>query len=468
MSRAARQSTLFRGGGPPDLRTLTRASQCSADVLRPFAFALFILVNASLFIRPAEFVPAIEGWPIYAVLATLALLAALPQVLAQLTRSTLVERPITACVVTIFCATILSHLTFPSIWHARTAGTEFFKLLLYHLLLVAVIDSAERLRRFLACLVLLGVVVTTLALLQYHGYLDIPALAEVQHGYTDSATGEHSTVVRLVSTGIFNDPNDLCLLLVFTMAACVYGLDAASPTLFRYCCWAAPLILFAYALTLTQSRGGFLGVLAAVVVLIWTRLGWRKGLPIASIALPVMFFLYSGRQTDLAMDDGTAQERVQLWSQGLTLFRRAPVFGIGYGQFVEEIGKVAHNSFVHTFAELGFLGGTAFLGAFALAFRTVQQTRAASTESEITRLRPYLLAIITGYAVGMLSLSRAYVVPTYLVLALAVAYSQIARAAPAATPFPRVGTRLVLRLSALSVTFLAATYAFVRLFVRWD
>ena len=27
--------------------------------------------------------------------------------------------------------------------------------------------------------------------------------------------------------------------------------------------------------------------------------------------------------------EGTAQERIQLWSNGLTLFRQAPVFGIG-------------------------------------------------------------------------------------------------------------------------------------------
>jgi O-antigen ligase len=174
--------------------------------------------------------------------------------------------------------------------------------------------------------------------------------------------------------------------------------------------------LFAYALTLTHSRGGFLGMLAAVVVFIWVRLGWRRGVPIASVALPVMFFVFAGRQTELAVGEGTEQERIQLWSNGLTLFRQAPVFGIGYGRFVEEVEKVAHNSFVHTFAELGFFGGTIFLGAFAVAFRSVQRVGAGhdgSMDPDLARLRPYLLAIIAGYAVGMMSLSRAYVVPTY-------------------------------------------------------
>ena len=35
----------------------------------------------------------------------------------------------------------------------------------------------------------------------------------------------------------------------------------------------------------------------------------------------------------------------------------ADALAMGYGRFVEEIGKVAHNSFVHSFAELGFFGG---------------------------------------------------------------------------------------------------------------
>jgi len=189
----------------------------------------------------------------------------------------------------------------------------------------------------------LGVVVTTLALLQYHGG-PAPRRGIAQREISPLTNGVIAAFEgRITYVGIFNDPNDLCLLLVLTMAACVYGLEASSPTLFRYCCWAGPLILFSYALTLTHSRGGFLGVLAAVVVLIWTRLGWRRGLPVASIALPVMFFLYAGRQTELTIDEGTAQERIQLWSEGLALFRRAPFFGIGYGNFVEEVGKVAHN-----------------------------------------------------------------------------------------------------------------------------
>jgi putative inorganic carbon (HCO3(-)) transporter len=432
------------------------------------AYALFILLNATLFVRPAEIVPSLEGWPIYAVLATLAVVVALPTILPQLTLRALLDRPISACVVALLGAVMLSHLSSFYIWGARTAGMEFLKVVIYYLLLVGAIDRVERLRRFLGWIVALAVVATGLAVLQYHGAIDIPALAAVEQGAVDPETGDAIVVLRLVSTGIFNDPNDLCLLLIVAIAACVHGLEDRRWGSWRML-WIAPLALFAYTMTLTQSRGGFLGLLAAVVVFIWVRKGWRKGLPIAALALPVMFFLFAGRQTDLDVGEGTAQSRIQLWSEGLTLFRRAPVFGFGYGSFAEEVGLVAHNSFVHTFAELGFIGGTLFLGAFAFGFRTLKRiggSMTRSTDADLVRLRPYLMAIVAGYAVGMISLSRAYVVPTYLILGLAAAYIEISRR-HAALILPTFTPRLVSRMAVLAGGFLAGTYAFIRLFVQW-
>src|SRR5437016_3382643 len=68
-----------------------------------------------------------------------------------------------------------------------------------------------------------AVVVTTIALLQYHGVIDLPGLSEIAQGHVDSETGEVSVLLRLVSTGIFNDPNDLSLLLILASGACVYS-----------------------------------------------------------------------------------------------------------------------------------------------------------------------------------------------------------------------------------------------------
>jgi O-antigen ligase len=445
-----------------------REEQQRAASTTTAGYTLFILLNVSLFVRPAEIVPSLEGWNIYAVLATLALFIALPAILPQLTLRALLDRPISACVFGMLAAVVLSHLSSFYIFGARMAGMEFLKIVVYYLLLVGLIDRVERLRQFLGWLVALAVVATLLAVLQYHGVIDIPALAAIEQTQVDPDTGDTSIVLRLVSTGIFNDPNDLCLLLVLAIAACVHGIEDRRWGAWRFA-WLAPAGLFAYAMMLTQSRGGFLGLLAAVVVFIWVRKGWRKGLPLAALALPLMFYVFAGRQTALDVGEDTAQSRIQLWSEGLTLFRRAPVFGFGFGTYAEEVGQVAHNSFVHSFAELGFFGGTLFLGAFAIAFRTLKHiggSMTRRTDADLVRLRPYLMAIVAGYAVGMMSLSRAYVVPTYLVLGLAAAYVEITRQ-QAALQLPRFGTAMAARLAGLGVAFLACTYVFIRLFVQW-
>src|SRR5205807_1762810 len=132
--------------------------------------------------------------------------------------------------------------------------------------------------------------------------------------------------------------------------------------------WLAPIGLFGYALSLTQSRGGFIALLGALLTLVWSRFGWRKAIPLAAILVPVMFMLFDGRMTGLSASEGTGQERIQLWSEGFNFFREAPIFGIGMDEFTEEVRQPAHNSFVHCYAELGFFGGSLFFGAFFTAF----------------------------------------------------------------------------------------------------
>lgn len=447
------------------------ARQRSIAQTEQWAGILFILVNATLFVRPAEIIPTLDAWPIYAVLATCAVLLALPQLLSQFTAASLAQRPITLCVMGLLAAVVLSHFSKGNLWDARISGLGFLKLVIYYLLLLATVNNLARLKRFLLVLVVLGMVVTSLAVLEYHNVINIPALSAIKEGQTDPATGEHSIMFRLVGTGIFNDPNDLCLLLVLTLAAGVYVMEDKQWGAWRVL-WLGPVSLFGYAITLTQSRGGFLALMSAILAFICTRSGWRKGLPVATIALAAMFLFFPNRQTELSVGGGTGQDRVQIWSQGLSLFRHSPMWGVGQGKFADEVGHAAHNSFLHGFAELGFFGGTIFLCAFAMAFKSVYRLRPRMVEEldpDIARLRPYLMAMIVGYAAGLMSLSRMYVVPTYLVLGLAVVFTEIARQGGVmVVAVPRTRTVVAMRMGAFGVMFLGGMYLFVRLFVHWD
>src|SRR5438270_5770668 len=72
-------------------------------------FALFLLLNAALFLRPAEIVPALYGLEIYLVVILACLAASFPVVLDQLRPAELERRPITVCVLGLFLAVVLSH-----------------------------------------------------------------------------------------------------------------------------------------------------------------------------------------------------------------------------------------------------------------------------------------------------------------------------------------------------------------------
>jgi hypothetical protein len=86
-------------------------------------FGLFVLLNAVLFIRPAELVPDLMDLPIYEVLILLCLLLAVPLVARRVSADSLVRMPLTLGVVLVWVSIILSYLSHFEIYGARTEGT---------------------------------------------------------------------------------------------------------------------------------------------------------------------------------------------------------------------------------------------------------------------------------------------------------------------------------------------------------
>ena len=424
-------------------------------------FALFLLVNAMLFIRPAEFSPALLGLPIYEGCILACLAASYPAILSQLSPKALASRPISACVAGMLAAIVLSHLANLEPARALEHGVDFAKLLLYYFLLVGVIDTPAKLERFLTSLAVFALAITGMAVGHYHKVFKIAALVFVRDDGDGTGRAE-SMIVRLGSTGLFQDPNDMCLMLVMAMLICVYQVVER-----RRFYWALPLAFFGHAMTLTHSRGGFLGLIAALVVLLPARFG-KKALPLGVLALPLVFVMFAGRQTSISLSDGTGQSRIQLWADGLRMFVRQPVFGIGSHRHDEFMGHVAHNSFIHCYVELGMLGGTVFLSAFYLAFWTpfrIGGKGVPALSPELNRLRAYVMAIVTGYAGGLMSLSCPYTIPTYTVLGTAAVFIVLAEK-DLKVPAARINAGLVKRLALLSLGFIISAQIAVRLLVR--
>jgi hypothetical protein len=440
------------------------------------AFVLFLAVNAALFVRPGEVFEQLLGAQIYLALILLCLVVAFPALLEKLTARALESQPISLCVLALFPAILLSLLSHLYLGDAFKFSGEFLKVLIYYLLFISLVDSPARLRTFLTCFAAFTAVVALLAIFDYHGIRKLPEVAPAPGTEVDPYEPPAPGLLgRMIGTGLFQDPNDLCVLLVVAMVLALYRLADVSGGLLRWL-WLVPLALFAYGFFRTQSRGGLLALMLGMGVMIRLRYGWGRALLIGALALPVLLALLGARQLDISTSTNTGQTRIQLWSDALVMFRGAPVFGVGANHFLDNSSHVAHNSYLHAFAELGMLGGALFLGTFYLAVWCLFRYTAAPAplpgqpapppreivDPELRAMHPFLAGAVTAYATGMLTLSLNYVTPTYTMLGLAAVFLSLARARPAVPPV-RFDVNLLGRFGLLAVGFLIAMQIFVRL-----
>ncbi len=437
------------------------------------AFFLFILVNAALFIRPAEVVPGWQGVEIYFYVILACLLASMGDILAFFTDQPLDTKPIALCVLGVFVAVVVPPLLAGSPDEALRVGVWFAKIVAYFLLFVSVVNTPARLLAIQRWLLAFTSVTAALAILCFFELLDIPALKPIADA---SVSGRG---VRLKGTGILNDPNEFCTAMAMLIPLSLHFL-INDRNVFLKLFWAGSTLLFGAAVYLTFSRGGFLALLAGLAVCFAARYGWRRAALLGACGLPVLLVLFGGRATELNLDNSsTSMSRVRLWSDWLEEFRENLPFGKGMSLGEDgddghkegvEFKHLAHNSYLQGFADLGIVGGCLFLGAFVVAAWSVHRLGHKKTlmlQTQMRDLQPYVLASVVAYGVGMMSLSICYIAPTYLVLALAAAYSRIA-ARGCLFPPPPLKFDLVLlgRFALWGALFLAAIYAFVRVFVN--
>lgn len=124
-----------------------------------------------------------------------------------------------------------------------------------------------------------------------------------------------------------------------------------------------------YCLLFSFSRGGYLGILTAMLVL-----GLLKNrkllLVLAAVALSWQLILPTSVQERITMTTGeaaggavlesSAQERVDLWEDAYELFKQSPVTGTGFHtyEFLGRIGtyRDTHNYYIKTAVETGVIG----------------------------------------------------------------------------------------------------------------
>lgn len=170
---------------------------------------------------------------------------------------------------------------------------------------------------------------------------------------------------RITYLGFFNDPNDLGMFLVMNIPFAIYFYNRG--TFLIKLVMLAVLVAIGYGIYLTDSRGTMLGA-GALIGVYWLVMSAGAKLFIAIVALaPVAATVIASLQSNI---DESADGRLEAWYAGIQMLMSNPVFGVGRGQFLEEHGLVAHNSYIHVAAELGVPGYSLWGGALIFTVLT--------------------------------------------------------------------------------------------------
>lgn len=396
--------------------------------LSGFAFTLFCMVTAVMILRPGEIITPLAIIPFYEILILSTLLLAISGVLQNFKLDSLKRQPVALCLVGVFVAIPVSHITHMYFGGMVHSTIEFFKSALLYVLLVVVVDRWSRFERLTTIVALCATVVVSLCLIDFFGVVDFPFIKHVEENYGRAATGYDIRIARMNGTGIFSDPNDISLLIVASAIMSLAFLTDKARGATRFA-WAVPIVILVTGLACTKSRGGILAAGAAFGIMLMFRYGKKVAIGMGCLgvlALPVV----AGRQANIDISDGTGHDRILLWRDGLAALRSKDLFfGTGQGSYQDIAGLVAHNSYIHAFVELGLFGGTFFFGMFFFSAWALFRLNTPAWQIQNptqARYLPYMAAIGAGYAVGLLSLSRCYTVSTLLILALGTAYLNLA------------------------------------------
>ena len=164
-----------------------------------------------------------------------------------------------------------------------------------------------------------------------------------------------------------------------------------------------------YSLVFTFSRGGYLGFLVGVLVL--GIIKERKLLPILALLLLVWQGIVPNavrERVQMTYSEGegldsSAQERVDLWEDAISVIKLNPVLGAGFDTY-KYMGRVGdfrdtHNYYLKVFVETGLVGLLILLWLIAASCKLSWQLFRATDDPVLSALGCSLLATMCCSAV---------------------------------------------------------------------
>jgi O-antigen ligase len=250
---------------------------------------------------------------------------------------------------------------------------DYFKIVVFYLLLVSAVSDEKGLRRMM------------------FGFLVIMAVYML-HSLKEYFNGRHTYrmgTTRMIGVDLTaGDPNTFGASILFALPLVVpFWLDRPSKQGRAFL--AGYMALSAVCIVLTGSRSSFIGLILALLIMIW-RSPYRWRWYAASVVLGPVLFLAAPEniqkrfETIVNPDAGPAnakasgESRLEGLYTGLELWAKNPLTGIGPGAWrpATRSELESHNLFGQLLGEMGSFGAVAFIGvllAFWMNLRRVKK-----------------------------------------------------------------------------------------------
>lgn len=286
-------------------------------------------------------------------------------------------------------------------------------------------------------------------------------IQSLPNAFDDSLT----QLPRLQSVGVLKDPNDFAQFLLVGLSLLTAGWRAGHRT--RNLLIVLPTGLYLlYGVYLTGSRGALIGLSVILFLALESRLNRKLAAAVVVSALTLAIVLQAAGPRAISLSESSVGGRVEAWGTGIGLLRDSPLFGVGYGLFLDHSELTAHNSFVLCFAELGLFGYFLWLSLSVLTVLDLQSILARDVVRKKSPDLHHYAKAVRGALLTFLAtswfLSRTYAVTFYLLLGLGVVISQLVKSRHG-NPVPAVQRSRWVLTGALALLSIAVAYGTVRL-----
>lgn len=288
-----------------------------------------------------------------------------------------------------------------------------FKYFLIFMVMIKVIDTAERFQKVLFTFTLCGV---GMAMSTTYNYVfNIGGSADLTGGYRAIA----------LESGVFADPNDLAVLLNSILPFAGYFLLVKEKKLFPL----MGVLIIATGIILTHSRAGFLGLCVTGLTFMFLFGKNQKKYIFLFLGLTILLWsvapdTYKERIstiTEWEVDEETGKTgtRMDGWKIGMIEGLKRPILGVGAGSSFYVMGKNAddwhaiHNAFVQVFVDIGIPGFIAYLLLFMIPHKKFKEYRAFARNLEndpvrLDILHKMVMASLRAFAVTAFFTPQAY------------------------------------------------------------